>query len=83
MVSNICGNFIENKLINAQKGMATWIINVTELKFEAWCDLQGQLEVTMASEATNMAVRANMQMDFRVIEVADHNSDTKFDLRGY
>ena len=63
--------------------MATWIIKVTELKFEAWCDLQGQLEVTMASEATNMAVRANMQMAFRVIEVADYKYDTKFDLRGY
>ena len=35
MVSNISGNFIENKLINAQRGMATWIIEVNDLKFEA------------------------------------------------
>ena len=35
VVSNISGNFIENKLVNAQRGMATWIIEVTELKFEA------------------------------------------------
>ena len=56
--------------------MATWVIEVTELKFEAWCDLQGQLEVTMASEATNMAVRADMHIYFRVIEVADNKYDT-------
>ena len=62
--------------MDAQKGMATWVIEVTELKFEAWCDLQGQLEVTMASEATNMAVRADMHIYFRVIEVADYKSDT-------
>ena len=37
----------------------------------------------MASEAFNMAVRANMHMDFRVIEVADYISDIKFNLRVY
>ena len=63
--------------------MVTWIIEATELKFDPWCNLQCQLEVTMASEATNMDVRADVQKDFRVIEVADYKSDTKFDLRGY
>ena len=63
--------------------MATWIIEATKLKFEARCDLQGQIEVTMASETTNMAVEANMRMDLRVIQVADYKSDTKFYLRGY
>ena len=38
---------------------------------------QGQLEVAMASEATNMAVRANMHMDSRVIGVLDFKFDTK------
>ena len=61
--------------------MAIWIIEATKLKFEARCDLQGQIEVTMASEATNMAVEANMHMDLRVIEIADYKSDTKFYLR--
>ena len=59
------------------------VFEPTELKFDVRCDLQGHFEVAMASEATNMAVRANMQMDFRVIEVADYKSETKFDLRGY
>ena len=61
----------------------TWITKVTELNLKAWCDFKGQLEVTLASDATNMAVRANMQMDFRVIKVADYKSDTKVALRCY
>ena len=31
----------------------------------------------MTSEINNMAVRDNMQMDFRVIEVADQKSDIR------
>ena len=46
-------------------------------------DLWGRLEVTMASEATNMVVRANMHMDFRVIKVSDYKSDIKFNIWGY
>ena len=41
------------------------------------------MKVTMASEAINMAVRANMHMDFRVREVADCKSDIKFNLKVY
>ena len=37
----------------------------------------------MASEATKMAIRGNMHMDTRVIEVADFKSEVKFDLWGY
>ena len=37
----------------------------------------------MASEATNMAVEANVLMDLRVIQVADYKSDTKFYLGDY
>ena len=33
----------------------------------------------MASEATKMAVRGNMHMETRVIEVADFKSKVKFD----
>ena len=36
----------------------------------------------MASEATKMAVRGNMHIDTRVIEVADFKYEVKFDLRG-
>ena len=63
--------------------MATWIIEATKLEFEARCDLQGQIEVTIASKTTNMAVEANMHMDLRVIQVADYKSDTKVALRCY
>ena len=53
-------------------------LGATELKSEVICDLQGHLEVTLASEATNMVVRDNMHMGFRVIELADYKSDVKF-----
>ena len=43
------------------------VIEAAEFKYEIRCDFQGQLEVTMASEATNMAIRADMHMDFMVI----------------
>ena len=34
----------------------------------------------MASEATEMAVRGNMHIDTRVIEVADFKTEVKFDF---
>ena len=34
----------------------------------------------MASEATTIVVRSNMHIDTMVIEVADFNSEVKFDL---
>ena len=43
--------------------MATKVIEVTEFKSEARCDLQGCLEAAMASEATKMAIRGNKHMD--------------------
>ena len=60
--------------------MATWVIEVTEFNSEARCDLRGCLEAAMASEATKLAIRGNMHMDTRVIEVADFKSEVKFDL---
>ena len=73
-------------LLSVHRGYKTTkieVIEATEFKFEVKCDLRGYFEVTMASEAFNMAVRANMHMDFRVIEVADYKSDNKFNLRVY
>ena len=58
--------------------MATWVIEVTEFNSEARCDLRGCLEAAMASEATKMAIRGNMHMDTRVIEVADFKSEVNF-----
>ena len=37
----------------------------------------------MASEATKMALRGNMHMDTRVIEVTEFNSEVSLDLRGH
>ena len=37
----------------------------------------------MASEATNMAVRGNMHMDIKVVEVTEFNSEVRCDLRGH
>ena len=34
----------------------------------------------MTSKAVNMAVRFNMDIDFRVFEVTDFKSEVKFDL---
>ena len=45
----------------------TWVIKVTELKFEVMCDLRGHLEAATASEATKMAVRSKMHMDVRLL----------------
>ena len=41
----------------------------TEFNFEIRCILRGHLEAIVASEAINVAVRVNMHMDTRVIEV--------------
>ena len=62
------------------RDVGTWVIEVTEFNSEAICDLRGHLEVTMASEATKMAVTGNMHMYTRVIEVADFKSLVKFDF---
>ena len=55
-------------------------MEVTDFSSEVICDLPGHLEAAMASEATKMAIRGNMHMDTRVIEVADFKSEVKFDL---
>ena len=79
-MSNISGNFIEKKLINAQRGMVTWIIEATELKFDVRSDLRGCLEVKMASEATKIAVRSSMHMETRVIGATEYNFKIRSDL---
>ena len=48
------------------------VFEPTELKFDVRCDLKGHFDVAMASEATKMAVRANMHMDFKVIGVLEY-----------
>ena len=53
----------------------------SEFKFDLW-GCGGHLEATMASEATEMAVRGNMHIDTRVIEVADFKTEVKFDFWG-
>ena len=40
----------------------------------------GHLEAAMVSEATKIAVRGNMNMDTRVIEVPYFNSEVIFEL---
>ena len=62
------------------KSTGTWVIEAAEFKFDIISDLQGHLEVTMASEATNMFFWANMHMGFRVIELSDNKSDIKFNI---
>ena len=41
----------------SQRNMGTNVIEVTELNFEVRSDLRGRLEVTVDSEATQMAVK--------------------------
>ena len=67
----------------SQIDMVTWVIEVTEFNSEVRCDLRGCLEATMASEATKMAVRGNMHMNTRVIEVADFKYVVKCNIWGY
>ena len=54
--------------------MPTYVIEGTESDSEARCDLQGPLEATMASEVNQMAVRSNMHINARVVEVSDFKS---------
>ena len=51
--------------------MRSHVIEVKHFKFEVRSDLRGHLKAIMASEATKIAVRGNMQMNTRVIKVAD------------
>ena len=51
----------------------------SEFKFDLW-GRGGHLEATMASEATEMAVRGIMHMDTRVIGDADFETKVNFDL---
>ena len=67
-------------VLRGQRGMGTWVIEVTEFDYEVRCDLRGCLEAAMASEASKMAVRGNMHNDTRVIEVADFKSEVKFEF---
>ena len=60
--------------------MVTYVIKVTEFNSEVRCDLRGRLEASMASEATNMAVRGNIHMDTKVVEVTEFNFEVRFDL---
>ena len=66
-----------------QISMATWVIKIIEFNSVARCDLRGCLEAIMTSEATKMAIRGNMHIDTRVIEVTNFKSELKFDLRVY
>ena len=56
------------------------VCEVLDLKSEVKFDLQGHLEVEMASEVMKMAFRGNMHIDIRVIEVTEFNFEVKSDL---
>ena len=48
---------LEIVAFRGQRSMATWVIEVTEFKYEDRCDLRGHLDAAMASEATKIDVR--------------------------
>ena len=50
------------------------------MNFEVRCDLQGRLKAATASEATKMAVKGNIHMDTRVVEVTEFNFKVRWDL---
>ena len=68
------------KAFIGQRSMGSYVIEVTEFNFEVSLDLQGHLEVVMASEATKMVIRGNMHMDTRVIKVPNFNSEVRFEI---
>ena len=45
--------------------------------------IEGHLEAAMASEATKTAVRGNVHMEIRVVEVTEFISEVRCDLRGH
>ena len=60
--------------------MGTLVTEATELKSEVRFGLRGHLEATMASEASLEAVRGNMHIGTRALEVADFKSEVRYDL---
>ena len=66
-----------------QISMGTCVIEVTEFNFEVSLDPRGLVEPTMTSEATKMAVRGNMHMNIRVLEVACFKTEVKIGLSKY
>ena len=68
----VCVNHLK-EVFTGQRSMRSLVIEATELKSEVRFGLQGHLEATMASEA----VRGNMHIDARVIEVADFKSEVR------
>ena len=45
--------------VRGQRGMVTWVVEVTEFNSEARCDLWGHFETAMASKASEMASKGN------------------------
>ena len=72
---SICPNWPFPPFINpieafrCQKDMAIWVTEVTEFDSGVICNLRGCLELTMASEATKIAVKGNMHTYIRVCDV--------------
>jgi len=65
------------KAFTGQRSMGALVIEATELKFEVRFGLQGHLEATMASEASLEAVRGNIHIGTRAIEVVDFKSEVR------
>ena len=59
--------------------LGTKVIDVNQLNSETRNYLRGHLEAAMVSEA----VRSNMHMDTRVIEVAGFKSQVELDLQDF
>ena len=74
------GKICQIEHYRGKRSTGTWVFEATEFKFEVISDLQGHVEVTMASEATKMATPGNMQIDSSITEVSCIKSEVKFDL---
>ena len=56
------------------------LVETTEFIFEVRSNLRGCLEVTMASEATKIAIRSSMHIELRVIVATEYNFEIRRDL---
>ena len=63
-MDHVClpGKIYPMAVLRGQRGMGTWVIEVTEFDYEVRCDLRGCLEAAMAPEASKWLLEATCTM---------------------
>ena len=76
------GKLLEIVALGSLRHLGSYVIGVTELKCEVKFDLLGCLEAAMASEATIMSFKGNINMGILIFKAKELKFMVKIDLRG-